>query len=105
MGSAQKITLKGRKVVGGVAEGEALVTEERISGWGGIDPRSGTVIETRHELRGKSFAGRSRYTPPGRPDTAARIARAMPTPMSSACSTRKAALHSGLAIASWSISS
>jgi len=44
--------------VGGVAEGEALVTKDRISGWGGIDPRTGTVIETRHELRGKSFAGK-----------------------------------------------
>jgi predicted aconitase with swiveling domain len=50
-----KIVLKGRKVVGGVAEGEALVTRDRISGWGGIDPRTGTVIETRHELRGQSF--------------------------------------------------
>jgi predicted aconitase with swiveling domain len=44
--------------VGGVAEGEALVTRDRISGWGGIDPRTGTVIETRHELRGQSFAGK-----------------------------------------------
>jgi uncharacterized protein len=56
--SVKKIVLRGRKVVGGVAEGEALVTKERISGWGGIDPRTGTVIETRHELRGKSFAGK-----------------------------------------------
>lgn len=54
----RKILLRGRKVVGGCAEGEALVTRERISGWGGIDPRSGTVIETRHELRGISFAGK-----------------------------------------------
>ena len=54
----KKILLRGRKVVGGVAEGEALVTKDRISGWGGIDPRTGTVIETRHELRGKSFAGK-----------------------------------------------
>ena len=52
------VTLHGRKVVGGVAEGEALVTTERISGWGGIDPRTGTIIETRHELRGVSFAGK-----------------------------------------------
>lgn len=51
-------TLKGRRVVGGVFEGEALVTRDRISGWGGIDPRSGTVIETRHELKGISFAGK-----------------------------------------------
>ncbi len=50
-----KIILHGRKVVGGVAEGEALVTKEAISGWGGIDFMTGTVIETRHELRGVSF--------------------------------------------------
>lgn len=54
----KKIVLRGRKVVGGVAEGEALVTRERISGWGGIDPRTGTVIETRHELKGMSFSGK-----------------------------------------------
>jgi predicted aconitase with swiveling domain len=58
MDKAKKIVLRGRKVVGGVAEGEALVTKDRISGWGGIDPRTGTVIETRHELRGVSFAGK-----------------------------------------------
>lgn len=52
------LVIRGRKVVGGVAEGEALVTRDRISGWGGIDPRTGTVVETRHELRGQSFAGK-----------------------------------------------
>jgi predicted aconitase with swiveling domain len=51
----RKIVLHGRKVVGGVAEGEALVTRDTISGWGGIDSMTGTVIETRHELRGVSF--------------------------------------------------
>ena len=49
------IVLRGRGIVGGCAEGEALVTRETISGWGGIDPMTGTVIETRHELRGQSF--------------------------------------------------
>jgi predicted aconitase with swiveling domain len=49
------ITLRGRKVVGGLAEGEALVTRDTISGWGGVNPMSGTIIETRHELRGQSF--------------------------------------------------
>ena len=58
MEPAKKIVLRGRKVVGGCAEGEALVTRDRISGWGGIDPRTGTVIETRHELKGVSFAGK-----------------------------------------------
>ena len=51
----QKIVLHGRKVVGGCAEGEAMVTHETISGWGGIDPMTGAIIETRHELRGQSF--------------------------------------------------
>ncbi len=53
--SARTITLHGRKVVGGSAEGEALVTNETISGWGGVNPTQGTIIETRHELRGVSF--------------------------------------------------
>jgi predicted aconitase with swiveling domain len=49
------IILRGRKVVGGCAEGEALVTKDMISGWGGVDPDTGTIIELRHELRGQSF--------------------------------------------------
>lgn len=52
------IVLHGRCVVPGRAEGEALVTRDRISGWGGIDSRTGTIVETRHELRGTSFAGK-----------------------------------------------
>jgi uncharacterized protein len=56
--AGKTIVIRGRKVVPGVAEGEALVTTEPISGWGGVDPRTGTVVETRHELRGQSFAGK-----------------------------------------------
>ena len=52
------IVLTGRKVVGGVAEGEAQVTRDTISGWGGVNAMTGTVIESRHELRGQSFAGK-----------------------------------------------
>jgi len=54
----ETIVIRGRCVVPGVAEAEALVTHERISGWGGVDPRTGTVVETRHELRGQCFAGK-----------------------------------------------
>lgn len=53
--STKIVTLHGRKVVGGYAEGEALVTRQTISGWGGVNPLQGTIIETRHELRGQSF--------------------------------------------------
>jgi len=52
------ITLHGRTVVPGVAEGEALVSHEAISGWGGIDPALGTIIEPRHELFGQCFTGK-----------------------------------------------
>ncbi|WP_235911902.1 aconitase X swivel domain-containing protein [Mesorhizobium xinjiangense] len=52
------ITLRGRKVVGGHATGEALVTSQTISGWGGISERDGSVIELHHELHGQSFAGK-----------------------------------------------
>lgn len=52
------IVLHGRGVVGGVAEGEALVTRETISGWGGVNAMTGTVIESRHELKGTTFAGK-----------------------------------------------
>ena len=53
-----RIILHGRKVVGGCAEGEALVTKDTISGWGGIDPKTGAIIERRHEIRGQSFKDR-----------------------------------------------
>ena len=52
------IELHGRCVVPGRAEGEALVTRRSISGWGGLDSRTGTIVETRHDLRGISFAGK-----------------------------------------------
>ncbi len=50
------LVIRGRKVVGGVTEGEALVTRQTISGWGGVNPMKGEVIESHHELRGVSFA-------------------------------------------------
>ncbi|MGI6876014.1 aconitase X swivel domain-containing protein [Amycolatopsis sp. 3B14] len=52
------ITLRGRTVVPGVVEGEALVSHETISGWGGIDPATGTITERRHELCGVCFTGK-----------------------------------------------
>jgi predicted aconitase with swiveling domain len=53
--SSTTIVLHGRCVVPGVAEGAALVTRDTISGWGGMNPREGTIIETHHELCGQSF--------------------------------------------------
>ncbi len=52
------IELTGRGIVGGVVRASALVTAEPISGFGGIDVATGTVIEPRHELFGVCFTGR-----------------------------------------------
>lgn len=56
--AGETFVIRGRKVVPGVAEGEALVSTEPISGWGGVDPRNGTIVEVRHGLCGQSFAGK-----------------------------------------------
>lgn len=55
---SEKVILTGRKVVGGIAEGEALVTGQTISTWGGVNAMKGIITERRHELRNKSFAGK-----------------------------------------------
>jgi predicted aconitase with swiveling domain len=54
----RKLTLKGRKVVGGVAEGEALVTREAWVAFMAIDADTGVVTEARHPLRGQSVKGK-----------------------------------------------
>ena len=53
-----RVILHGRTVVPGRVEGEALVSHEPISGWGGIDPARGVIIERRHELFGVCFTGK-----------------------------------------------
>lgn len=50
--------LRGRGIVPGLVEAEALVTHDPISGFGGIDVATGTVIEPRHELFGQCFTGK-----------------------------------------------
>ena len=56
-GTAAQLVLRGRGVVVGVATGRALVCTAPVSGWGGIDPRTGTIVENRHPQRGQVFAG------------------------------------------------
>ena len=56
--SASTAILHGRKVVGGRAEGEALVTRQAIPGWGGVNPLQGVITEIGHDLRGIPFKDR-----------------------------------------------
>jgi len=48
----------GRPIVAGEAEGEALVSGEPLSFWGGYDYHTGEIIDLRHPLSGANAAGR-----------------------------------------------
>ncbi|MGD6757144.1 aconitase X swivel domain-containing protein [Streptomyces sp. BH105] len=93
------LVLRGRTVVPGVVEGEALVSLETISGWGGIDPARGVVIERRHALYGVSFAGKILVFPGAKGSSgwsgffqATRLAGTAPLGMIYTTTTSKAAL-------------
>jgi len=58
--------LTGKPIVAGSAEGAALVSKEPISFWGGVCPRTGEIIDRRHELSGKIVTGRVFVFPQGR---------------------------------------
>ena len=59
----------GRKISAGVVQGEALVTKQGISFFGGVDPSSGIVTEKGHELEGKSISGKILVFPQGKGST------------------------------------
>ena len=65
-----KIVLKCRKVVSGVAEGEALVTKEPVSFLGGVNPDKGMVVERGHEAEGQVITGKIFVFPHGKGSTA-----------------------------------
>jgi uncharacterized protein len=46
----KKIILKGRKVIGGIASGEALVSKKPLMGWGNVDSKRGFTTERNHPL-------------------------------------------------------
>ena len=47
--------LHGRSIFPGTAQGEALVTTQAISFFGGVDPETGVVVERGHELEGQCY--------------------------------------------------
>ena len=63
------IALRGRIIWSGWAKGEALVSNQPISFYGGIDPMTGEVVERGHELEGKSIAGKILVFPYGKGST------------------------------------
>lgn len=61
--------LKGRKVMGGKAEGEALVSIESVSFYGGVDPVTGCITEPGHSCCGENITGKIFVFPMGKGST------------------------------------
>ncbi|MBY9018133.1 MAG: DUF126 domain-containing protein [Candidatus Lokiarchaeota archaeon] len=61
--------LTGRKIYKGAVEGEAIVTNDGISFYGGVDPDTGIVVEVGHELEGQSITGKVLVFPTGKGST------------------------------------
>jgi uncharacterized protein len=58
--------MDGRMLVEGSAAGPALVLDEPLSLWGGLDPVTGRIVETGHPHRGEVVTGRILVMPSGR---------------------------------------
>ncbi|HEC95402.1 hypothetical protein DRN58_03480 [Thermococci archaeon] len=61
--------MKGRRISLGTAEGEAIVSKEPIGFYGGIDAKTGIVIEKGHELEGKCVKDKILVFPRGKGST------------------------------------
>ena len=53
-----KLTISGKPVIAGPAKGEALVSSEPLSFWGGYDWKSGEITDRRHPLSGSNATGK-----------------------------------------------
>jgi predicted aconitase with swiveling domain len=58
--------MDGRVLIAGEATAPALVLDEPLSFWGGLDPASGEIVEASHSQRGESIIGRIIVMPAGR---------------------------------------
>ena len=61
--------LKGRIIFKGKIKGEAIVTSQPVSFYGGVDPDSGVLVEKGHELEGKNLKGKILVFPTGKGST------------------------------------
>lgn len=62
-------TYSGRGVAKFVGEGEALVSKQRISFFGGVDPKTGIVREKGHDLYGEDITDKVLVFPNGKGST------------------------------------
>ena len=59
----EKLTLIGKAVISGMANGIALVSQEPLSFWGGYDWKSGEITDRRHPLSGENAKGKILVVP------------------------------------------
>lgn len=52
------ITLQGKVIISGEAQGKAMVSSEPLSFWGGYDWKTGEIIDRRHILSGANAKGK-----------------------------------------------
>lgn len=71
-GPAQGIVAEGTVAVGTVqAQGTVLRLDEPLSLWGGLDPKTGEIIDRRHPQSGAIVTGRMLVLPSGRGSSSA----------------------------------
>jgi len=63
--------LNGRIINNGKIEGEALVTKDPISFYGGVDPETGEITDQDNSLNGQSISGKILVFPYGKGSTVA----------------------------------
>lgn len=61
--------IKGRIIARGKARGKILISKDAISFLGGIDPKTGIVVEKGHSLEGKDISGTVLVFPRGKGST------------------------------------
>jgi len=59
----------GRRIFGGKAKGNALVTDQAVSFFGGINPDTGMIEEEGHSLQGRNVSGKVLVFPRGKGST------------------------------------
>ncbi|GHU27131.1 hypothetical protein AGMMS50256_06220 [Betaproteobacteria bacterium] len=64
--NSEVVTLRGRGLGGGIAEGEALVTKQFFGFTHGVIPATGEISDERHEWRGLNLKGKIIVFPKGK---------------------------------------
>lgn len=69
----QEITIRCKKILGGVVSGEAMVSHVPISWVSEVDETDGKIVPKAHELEGKSVAGKILIYPEAKGSTFAGV--------------------------------